>query len=132
VQAQTDVVARDPALAALALGNDAVFLGELVSGLLEDFLGLQEASAGFAAQFKIPVLRKGLGEGEVLLLRTGAALLAVERGGAPPVATIAAAIELNFAAENAVICLYGHGRLSPAGVGGKRGPAGVLNVLAPC
>jgi hypothetical protein len=52
VQAQTDVVARDPALAALALGDDAVFLGELVSSLLEGFLGRQEASAGFAAQLK--------------------------------------------------------------------------------
>ena len=120
----------------LALGDNAVFLGELVGGLLEGLLALEEAGAGLAAQLEKPVLRKGLGEGEVLLLRTGPALLAADRGGAPPVAAIAAAIELNLAAEDTVIGLHRHGSTSrPPGLGERSGRrakrvSSVLGVLA--
>ena len=71
---------------------------------------LFHADSHLAAQLKIPVLRQGLGEGEVLLLRTGAALLAFDRGGTPPEAAIAATIELDLATEN-LVC---SGMVAPA------------------
>lgn len=73
----------DPARAALALGDDAVFLGELRRRVGKALPGLEEARAGFAAQLEIPVLREVFGEGEVLFLRGSTALLAADRSLAP-------------------------------------------------
>lgn len=120
VQAKADFVAFNPARAALALGDDAVFLEELVGGLLDGLFGLEQAGAGFAAQFEIPVLGEVGREGEGLLFRRGAALLAPDGGGARPGATVAAAVELNLATKDAVSGLSGHvTACKPAGwVGG--------------
>lgn len=103
-------MAFDPALTALALSDDAVFLRELIGGLLERLFGLEETCARFAAQLEIPVLSDGLGNREVFLLCATAPLFAANGGRAPPIAAIATPIELNLAAKNAVIGLQRHGR----------------------
>jgi hypothetical protein len=60
-------------------------------------------------KFEIPILGKLFGEGEVLFLGRRPALLTADRGGAPPIAAVGALIDLNFAAENAVVGLDTHG-----------------------
>ena len=111
----------DPARAPLALGYNAVFPEELVGSLLEGLLGLEQTCARLAAEFQIPVLGKGLSEGQVLFLRRGAALLAADRGGTPPRSSRAATIELDLAAEDAVVGLKGHDRACAPAVM-SRGP----------
>ena len=73
-------MALDPAGAAMALGDDLVFLEELLGGLAEELLRCEEAGAVLAAQRQIPILGDLLGEGEALLLGAGAPLLAADRG----------------------------------------------------
>lgn len=47
-----------PAWAALALGDDAVFPGELAGSVREGLLGLEEPGVELAAQRQVPVLRE--------------------------------------------------------------------------
>ncbi len=97
--AQPDGVAFDPALAALAFGDDTVFLNELVGGLLEGLLGFQDAGAVLAAQGQIPVLSNLPRQREAIGLGAGALLLSTDGRGALPKATVCSLIELNLPTE---------------------------------
>jgi len=81
-------VPLDPARAAMALGDDLVFLEELFSHLAEELFRFEKAGAILAAQLQIPILGNLPGEGEALLLGAGAALLAADRGRALPEAAV--------------------------------------------
>lgn len=82
----------------MALGDDFVFLLELIGRLVESFFGGQKAGAVLAAQSKISVLGDLLREGEVLLLRTGAPLLRADRRRALPEAAVGTTEDLKFPA----------------------------------
>ena len=88
-------MALDPALAALALGDDAVFLGELAGGIGEGLLGLEQAGAAFAAQTEIPIFGDLLGAGDALFAGARAVFLIVEVRRALPIAASGAFIELD-------------------------------------
>ena len=98
---QADAVAFDPFGAALALGNDLVFLEELLRRLGEAFLGLEEAGAGLAAHLKEPVLGELLRLGQTFFLGGGATLTASDGSRAMPMLA-AAFVDLNQATENLV------------------------------
>jgi hypothetical protein len=74
----TDLVPLGPALAALALGDDAVFLEELLGRLGEGLFRLEQSSALLAAQGQVPVFGELLGQGQAVLLATYAMFLAIE------------------------------------------------------
>jgi hypothetical protein len=83
---------------ALSLGDDAVFLDELIGDLLDGLFGLEQTGAGFAAELEVPVLGDLFGVSEALLARAAAALFAADRGRAMPDLALAAAVELQFTA----------------------------------
>jgi hypothetical protein len=108
VQTQANAVTLDPARAAMALGDDLIFLEELLGDLAEELFRFEEAGAVLAAQRQIPILGDLLGEGEALLLGAGAALLAADRCRALPEAAVAALVDLELPAHQLVT-----GHLSP-------------------
>lgn len=107
MQAQPYLVALHPARAALAFGDDGVFLGELVRRFLEGAVAFYEASTVLAAQRHIPVLGEFLGQGQAVHLAADPAFLALEEGIAMPVIALTAPVEMHFAAQDGVI-LVGH------------------------
>jgi hypothetical protein len=82
VQAQANAMALDPAGAPLALGDDLVFLEELVGGLAKGLFRCQKAGPVLAAQLEIPVLGDLFGQSEAFFLGADSALLAANRRGA--------------------------------------------------
>ena len=104
MEANSDTVTLNPADATLSLGDNLVFLQELLRRLPEGLLRFQQAGAVLAAQFQIPVLGDLLGEGDVFFLGGRAVLLAPQRRRALPEAAVAAPVELNFAVHQLVAC----------------------------
>jgi hypothetical protein len=74
------------------------FLEELFGGLLERLFRYEQAGAGLAAQFEVPVLGHLLGEREAFLVCARAALLAADGGGALPEAAVGTPIDLKLSA----------------------------------
>jgi hypothetical protein len=65
VQAQENAVTLVPARAAMALGDDLVFLEELFGNLPEELFRFQETGVILAAQLEIPILGDLLGQGRL-------------------------------------------------------------------
>src|SRR5260221_9756765 len=86
----------------MALGDDFVFLEELLADLAEELFRFEKAGTVLAAQRQIPILGDLLGEGEALLLGAGTALLAADRGRALPEAAVAALVDLELPAHQFV------------------------------
>src|SRR5882672_347393 len=93
-------MALGPSLGALALGDDAVFLGELIRGLLDGLFGLEQAGAGSAAQFEVPVLGDLLGVGKAFFVRALAVILVFVMSRTLPESAVVALIDEDFATHD--------------------------------
>ena len=89
-----------PSLAPLALGDDFIFLEELLSGLGEALFRKQDPGVILAAQFEIPDLGKLGRQRQALPLRRRAPLLAADRRHTLPDAAVTAPVELNLSVQN--------------------------------
>ena len=78
------------------------FLGELVGSLLKGLLGLEQARAGFAAQFEIPILDNLLGVFEALLLGAGSVVAVLEMHRALPEPAVLALIDVDYIVHDRV------------------------------
>ena len=107
MQPQPRLVAGDPFWGALALGDDLIFAGEFLRGVLDRLLGPQEPGARFSGFFEIPVLGDLLRQTEALLPGTGAILPAADGGRALPVLTPGALKDLQIAVHE-LVCRHAH------------------------
>jgi hypothetical protein len=103
VKPQANLVSLHPAGGALALGDDLVFLLELVGGLVEGLLGrLEQPCAALAAELEIPVLGDLFGERETVLAGAFAPLRAADRGRTVPGGAVRPSIDLDLPAQDFV------------------------------
>jgi hypothetical protein len=95
-------MALDPARAAVALGDELIFLEELRGGGLEEPLCLQQSGAGLATQQDIPVLDDFLRQGQTVLLGGFLVFFALRERRTMPVVAATPFAEVDVAAQNCV------------------------------
>ncbi len=97
MQAQPDVVAFDIEGAALALGDDSVFLDEPICRLAKGLFLLDLSPPVLSPELQVPILGKFFGARKAVLLRANASILAGQIGRALPISTVFPLVDMELA-----------------------------------
>ncbi len=99
MQAQANIVTFNVEGAALAFGNDFVFLDEPIGRLAERLFLLDLSPAVLSPELQVPILGKFFGARKAVLLRAHTSIFAGQIGGALPILTVFPLVDMELAAH---------------------------------